>query len=156
MLLGDMGAEVIKVEPPGVGNNTRAWAPFIGGQGPNYLSTNRNKKSICVDRRQEKGNEVLRRMVAKADVFAENFKPGLLDRLGLDFRSLIALNPRLIYCSISGFGQTGPYWDRPAYDQVLQGMSGLMSITGSEASGLVGLVWQSGISLPLSSLLMES
>jgi len=137
MLLGDMGAEVIKVEPPGVGDDTRAWAPFIGGQGSYYLSTNRNKKSICVDTRQEKGNEVLRRMVAKADVFVENFKPGLMDRLGLDFRSLIALNPRLIYCSISGFGQTGPYWDRPGYDQILQGMSGLMSITGTEASGPV-------------------
>jgi crotonobetainyl-CoA:carnitine CoA-transferase CaiB-like acyl-CoA transferase len=137
MLLGDMGAEVIKVEPPGVGDDTRAWAPFIGGQGSYYLSTNRNKKSICVDTRQEKGNEVLRRMVKKADVFVENFKPGLMGRLGLDFRSLMALNPRLIYCSISGFGQTGPYWDRPGYDQILQGMSGLMSITGTEASGPV-------------------
>ena len=137
MLLGDMGAEVIKIEPPEIGDDTRAWAPFIGGQGSYYLSTNRNKKSLCVDTRQGKGKEVLRRMVGKADVFVENFKPGLMDRLGLDFKSLIALNPRLIYCSISGFGQTGPYRERPGYDQILQGMSGLMSITGTEESGPV-------------------
>ncbi len=137
MLLGDMGARVIKIEPPEIGDDTRAWAPFIGGQGSYYLSTNRNKKSLCVDTRKEKGNEILRRMVTKADVFVENFKPGLMDRLGLDFKSLIALNPRLIYCSISGFGQTGPYRDRPGYDQILQGMSGLMSITGTEESGPV-------------------
>ncbi|KPK89434.1 MAG: hypothetical protein AMJ94_12125 [Deltaproteobacteria bacterium SM23_61] len=137
MLLGDMGAEVIKIEPPEIGDDTRAWAPFIGGQGSYYLSTNRNKKSFCVDTRKERGNEVLRSMVKKADVFVENFKPGLMDRLGLDFKSLIALNPRLIYCSISGFGQTGPYRDRPGYDQILQGMSGLMSITGTEESGPV-------------------
>jgi crotonobetainyl-CoA:carnitine CoA-transferase CaiB-like acyl-CoA transferase len=137
MLLGDMGAEVIKIEPPDIGDDTRAWAPFIGGQGSYYLSTNRNKKSLCVETRKTEGNEVLRRMVGKADVFAENFKPGLMDRLGLDFKSLIALNPRLIYCSISGFGQTGPYRDRAGYDQILQGMSGLMSITGTEESGPV-------------------
>ncbi|NWF53695.1 MAG: CoA transferase [Syntrophaceae bacterium] len=137
MLLGDMGAEVIKIEPPETGDDTRAWAPFIGGQGSYYLSTNRNKKSICVDTRKDEGNEVLRRMVGKADVFVENFKPGLMDRLGLDFKSMIALNPRLIYCSISGFGQTGPCRDRPGYDQILQGMSGLMSITGTEESGPV-------------------
>jgi|MudIll2142460700_1097286.scaffolds.fasta_scaffold30799_2 formyl-CoA transferase/CoA:oxalate CoA-transferase len=137
MLLGDMGAQVIKIEPPEMGDDTRAWAPFIGGQGSYYLSTNRNKKSLCVDTRKEEGNQLLRRMVGKADVFVENFKPGLMDRLGLDFKSLIALNPSLIYCSISGFGQTGPYRDRPGYDQILQGMSGLMSITGTEESGPV-------------------
>jgi len=81
MLLGDMGAEVIKIEPPEIGDDTRAWAPFIGGQGSYYLSTNRNKKSFCVDTRKERGNEVLRSMVKKADVFVENFKPGLMDRL---------------------------------------------------------------------------
>ena len=137
MLLGDMGAEVIKIEPPEIGDDTRAWAPFIGGQGSYYLSTNRNKKSLCVDTRKEEGNQLLRRMVGKADVFVENFKPGLMDRLGLDFKSLITINPRLVYCSISGFGQTGPYRDRPGYDQILQGMSGLMSITGTEESGPV-------------------
>jgi len=137
MLLGDMGAKVIKAEPPETGDDTRAWAPFIGGQGSYFLSTNRNKKSLCVDTRQEKGTEILRRLVSKADVFVENFKPGLMDRLGLDFKTLIGLNPRLIYCSISGFGQTGPYRDRPGYDQILQGMSGMMSITGTEESGPV-------------------
>jgi crotonobetainyl-CoA:carnitine CoA-transferase CaiB-like acyl-CoA transferase len=137
MLLGDMGAQVIKVEPPEVGDDTRAWAPFIGGQGSYYLSTNRNKKSLCVDTRNPQGVEILRRLLKKADVFAENFKPGLMDRLGLDFKTLIDLNPKLIYCSISGFGQTGPYRDRPGYDQILQGMSGLMSITGTEESGPV-------------------
>lgn len=137
MLLGDMGAEVIKIEPPEIGDDTRAWAPFIAGQGSYYLSTNRNKKSLCVDTRKAGGPEVLRRMVEKGDVFVENFKPGLMDRLGLDFKTLLELNPRLIYCSISGFGQTGPYRDRPGYDQILQGMSGLMSITGTDESGPV-------------------
>ncbi len=137
MLLGDMGAQVIKVEPLEVGDDTRAWAPFIGGQGTYFLSTNRNKKSLCVDTRRKQGVEVLKRLVQKSDVFVENFKPGLMDRLGLDFRAMIDLNPRLIYCSISGFGQTGPYRDRPGYDQILQGMSGLMSITGTEESGPV-------------------
>lgn len=137
MLLGDMGAQVIKVEPPGAGDDTRSWAPFIGGQGTYFLSTNRNKKSICVDTRQKQGMDVLKRMINRCDVFVENFKPGLMDRLGLDFPTMAALNPRLIYCSISGFGQTGPYRDRPGYDQILQGMSGLMSITGTEESGPV-------------------
>jgi len=137
MLLGDMGAQVIKVEPPEVGDDTRAWAPFIGGQGTYFLSTNRNKKSICVDTRQKQGMDVLKRMIHRCDVFVENFKPGLMDRLGMDFPTMAALNPRLIYCSISGFGQTGPYRDRPGYDQILQGMSGLMSITGTEESGPV-------------------
>ncbi len=137
MLLGDMGAKVIKVEPPEVGDDTRAWAPFIGGQGTYFLSTNRNKKSFCLDTRRKEGVEVLCRLVKGADVFVENFKPGLMDRLGLDYRRMISLNPRLVYCSISGFGQTGPYRDRPGYDQILQGMSGLMSITGTEESGPV-------------------
>jgi CoA:oxalate CoA-transferase len=137
MLLGDMGAQVIKVEPPEVGDDTRAWAPFIGGQGTYFLSTNRNKKSICVDTRQKQGMNVLKRMINRCDVFVENFKPGLMDRLGMDFPTMAALNPRLIYCSISGFGQTGPYRYRPGYDQILQGMSGLMSITGTEESGPV-------------------
>ena len=137
MLLGDMGAQVMKVEPPGVGDDTRAWAPFIGGQGTYFLSTNRNKKSICVDTRQKPGMDVLKRLINRCDVFVENFKPGLMDRLGMDFPTMAALNPRLIYCSISGFGQTGPYRDRPGYDQILQGMSGLMSITGTEESGPV-------------------
>lgn len=137
MLLGDMGAQVIKVEPPEVGDDTRAWAPFIGGQGTYFLSTNRNKKSICVDTRQKQGMNILKRMINRCDVFVENFKPGLMDRLGMDFPTMAALNPRLIYCSISGFGQTGPYRYRPGYDQILQGMSGLMSITGTEESGPV-------------------
>jgi crotonobetainyl-CoA:carnitine CoA-transferase CaiB-like acyl-CoA transferase len=132
-----MGAQVIKVEPPEVGDDTRAWAPFIGGQGTYFLSTNRNKKSFCLDTRRKEGVEVLCRLVKGADVFVENFKPGLMDRLGLDYRRMISLNPRLVYCSISGFGQTGPYRDRPGYDQILQGMSGLMSITGTEESGPV-------------------
>ncbi len=135
MLLGDMGAKVVKVEPPEGGDDTRAWAPFIGGQGSYFLSTNRNKKSLCVDTRKGEGKEILRRLIKKSDVFVENFKPGLMSRLGLDFDAMITLNRRLIYCSISGFGQTGPYRDRPGYDQVLQGMSGLMSITGTEESG---------------------
>ena len=135
--LADMGAEVIKVEKPGAGDDTRAWGPpFVkadpGARGDSayFLSANRNKKSITVDLAQAEGQQLIRRLAAQSDIVVENYKVGTLARYGLDYASLSALNPRLVYCSITGFGQTGPYAPRPGYDFVFQGMGGLMSITG--------------------------
>ena len=136
-MLADMGADVIKVESPDGGDDTRAWGPpFVEGQdGDNlsaayYHSTNRGKRSITVDLKTEEGRQIVRRLVKTADVVIENFKRGGLEKYGLDYQSLRALNPKLIYCSITGFGQTGPYADFAGYDYIVQGMSGFMSITG--------------------------
>ena len=136
--LSDLGAEVIKVESP-AGDDTRAWGPpFVTRQEDTsasyFHSTNRGKSSVTIDFATPEGQEQLRDLVADADVFIENFKVGGLAKYGLDYASLSALNPRLIYCSITGFGQTGPYSHRAGYDFIIQGMSGLMSITG-EADG---------------------
>lgn len=136
--LGDLGAEVIKVERPGSGDDTRAWGPPYlkdrAGQdttdGAYYLCTNRNKKSIAVDLSAPAGQALVRELAAMSDVLIENFKLGSLAQYGLDFESLNKLNPRLIYCSITGFGQTGPYAPRAGYDFLIQGMGGLMSLTG--------------------------
>lgn len=131
MMLGDMGADVLKIEQPGVGDNTRAWGPpFQGGESSYFLSVNRNKRSLALNLRDPRGAEILRRLVLRSDVLLENFVPGTLDRLGFDYGTCQALRPDLIYCSISGFGQTGPERERAAYDQVLQGLGGLMSFTG--------------------------
>lgn len=135
-MLGDLGAEVIKVENPSRRDETRAWGPpFLEqGEGPwdaaYYFCTNRNKRAIAVDFARPEGAEILRRLAAQADVLVENFKVGTLARYGLDYASLKVLNPRLVYCSITGFGQTGPYAGRGGYDFLVQGMSGLMSVTG--------------------------
>src|SRR5919206_2100234 len=130
-MLGDMGADVLKVEQPGVGDNARSWGPpFQGGESSYFLSVNRNKRSLALNLREPKGAEVLRRLVAQSDVLLENFVPGTLDRLGFDYASCRTIKPDLIYCSISGFGQVGPERERAAYDQILQGMGGIMSITG--------------------------
>lgn len=136
-MLADMGADVIKVESPGGGDDTRAWGPpFVESRdGDNlsaayYHSTNRGKRSITVDLKTEEGRQTIRRLVKTADVVIENFKRGGLEKYGLDYHSLRALNPKLIYCSITGFGQTGPYADFAGYDYIVQGMSGFMSITG--------------------------
>ncbi len=136
-MLADMGADVIKVESPDGGDDTRAWGPpFVESKdGDNlsaayYHSTNRGKRSITVDLKTEEGRQTVRRLVKTADVVIENFKRGGLEKYGLDYQSLRALNPKLIYCSITGFGQTGPYADFAGYDYIVQGMSGLMSITG--------------------------
>lgn len=136
--LADMGAEVIKVERPGVGDDTRAWGPpFLkdaAGQetadSSYFLSANRGKKSITVDLAHPEGQALIRELAAQADVVVENYKVGTLARYGLDYASLQALNPRLVYCSVTGFGQSGPYAALPGYDFVFQGMGGLMSITG--------------------------
>jgi crotonobetainyl-CoA:carnitine CoA-transferase CaiB-like acyl-CoA transferase len=131
MLLGDMGARVIKVEQPGTGDDTRAWGPpFVDGESTYFLSVNRNKESVTLDFKSPRGREILDRLIARADVLVETFRPGTLKRLGLDFDSLRPLHPRLIYCSISGFGQTGPRASQAGYDAVVQAEGGLMSVTG--------------------------
>ena len=131
MLLADWGADVIKVEVPGEGDGTRQWGPpFIAGESAYFLSVNRNKRSIAIDLKREEGRAILRRLAASADVVLENFRPGTTERLGAGYEELAAINPRLVYCSISGFGQDGPYRDRPGFDAVAQAMSGMMSLTG--------------------------
>jgi crotonobetainyl-CoA:carnitine CoA-transferase CaiB-like acyl-CoA transferase len=132
MLLADMGARVIKVEQPGKGDDTRAWGPpFLGSESAYFLSINRNKESLTLDFKHPEGRALLDRLVDAADVMVENFRPGTLARLGLDYASLAPAHPRLIYASISGFGQTGPRRNEPGYDAVMQGEGGLMSITGA-------------------------
>ncbi len=132
MLLGDMGARVIKIEQPGKGDDTRAWGPpFVDGESAYFLSINRNKESVTLDFKHPDGRAVLDRLIAKCDVIVENFRPGTLARLKLDYESLAAAHPRLVYCSISGFGHTGPRSQEPGYDAVMQAEGGLMSITGA-------------------------
>ncbi|AVZ78301.1 CoA transferase [Zoogloeaceae bacteirum Par-f-2] len=138
-LLGDLGAEVIKVERPGTGDDTRAWGPpwFEAGarrEAAYYLATNRNKRSVAIDITRPEGQALVRELAREADVLVENYKVGGLAKYGLDYASLREQNPRLVYCSITGFGQDGPYAERPGYDFLLQAMGGLMSITG-EADG---------------------
>lgn len=130
-LLGDYGADVVKVEEPHTGDPTRGWGPpWAGGESAYFLSANRNKRSICVDLKHPAGREVAARLARAADVVIENFKPGAAARLGLDFATLGRDNPRLVYCSITGYGQDGPARGRPGYDFVHQAEGGLMSITG--------------------------
>jgi crotonobetainyl-CoA:carnitine CoA-transferase CaiB-like acyl-CoA transferase len=132
MLLGDMGARVIKIEQPGRGDDTRAWGPpFVEGESAYFLSVNRNKESVTLDLKHPEARRVLDALLARSDVLAENFRPGTLDKLGLGYRQLRERYPRLIYCSISGFGHTGPQRARPGYDAVVQAEGGLMSITGA-------------------------
>jgi crotonobetainyl-CoA:carnitine CoA-transferase CaiB-like acyl-CoA transferase len=132
MLLADMGARVIKVEQPGKGDDTRGWGPpFVGSESAYFLSVNRNKESLTLDFKHPEGRALLDRLVDGADVVVENFRPGTLAKLGLGYESLAAAHPRLIYASISGFGQTGPRRHEAGYDAVMQGEGGLMSITGS-------------------------
>jgi len=130
MMLGDMGAEVLKIEEPEHGDDSRAWAPFIHGSGSFFLSLNRSKKSVALDLKSPDGAAALRRLVETADVLIENFRPGSLAELGFDYGAMSALNPRLIYCSISGYGQTGPAAQLPGYDAVIQGEAGIMDMTG--------------------------
>ena len=130
MSLGDMGAEVIKVEEPGRGDDTRGWPPFTGGEATYFMSVNRNKKSLTLNMKAPEGQAILRRLIAKADVVLENFRPGTMERLGFGYDALRKLNPRLIYCAISGFGESGPESSRPGYDLIVQGESGVMDLTG--------------------------
>ena len=135
MLLGDMGAEVIKIEDPRHGDDTRDWAPFVDGWSTYYLSVNRNKKSVAIDLKSPAGAALLADLIRTADVLVENFRPGTLERLGFGRERAMALNERLIYCSISGYGATGPRRDLSGYDMVIQGESGLMDVTGFPATG---------------------
>ncbi|MBN2563403.1 MAG: CoA transferase [Phycisphaerae bacterium] len=131
MILGDQGAEVIKVERPGAGDDTRTWGPpFAGGESAYYLCCNRNKRSITIDLKNPRGVELVRELAKVSDVLVENFTPGLMKGFGLDYEAVRELNPRLVYCSISAYGQDGPYRDRPGYDMVLSAVGGLMWITG--------------------------
>ena len=131
MMLADMGARVLKIEQPGRGDDTRAWGPpFLEGESAYFLSVNRNKQSITLDFKQAAGQRLLHQLVARADVLVENFRPGALERQGLAYAQLAERHLRLIYCSVSGFGQNGPGRARPGYDAVIQAEGGLMSITG--------------------------
>ena len=130
MLLGDLGADVIKVERPGLGDDTRAFPPIEQGESHYFLSVNRNKRSIVVDLRNPDGREVIRRLATGCDVVIENFRPGVADGIGIGYDALRALNERLIYCSISAFGQDGPWAGNAGFDVVVQALSGVMSVTG--------------------------
>ena len=131
MVLADLGAEVIKVELPGLGDESRGFGPFQNGESAYFTSVNRGKKSATIDLRQEHGQDLARRLAGQSDVLVENFRPGSMDRFGLGFEEIHVLHPNLVYASISGFGQTGPYAQRPAYDVLIQAMGGLASITGN-------------------------
>ena len=129
-MLADLGAEVIKIEIPGNGDDSRFFGPFVDGESAYFMLLNRGKKSLTLDLKSDEGKKILMAIVAECDVVVENFRPGVAQRLGLDYETLKSENPALIYASISGFGQGGPFADRPAYDLIVQAMSGLMQITG--------------------------
>ena len=130
-ILGDMGADVIKVEQPGVGDETRTWGPpFTGGEAAYFFCVNRNKRSLTLNLKDPRGQAILRALVKQSDILMENFKPGTLAKLGLDYESLCQDNPCLIFCAVSGFGRTGPYAERGGFDVIVQAVGGLMGITG--------------------------
>lgn len=135
LALADLGAEVFKIEPPGTGDETRSFPPVRDGESHYYLAVNRGKKSIVVDLKTPEGLALVKDLASRCDVLVENYRPGVMARLGLGWEDLHAINPRLIYCSISGYGQTGPLRDRPSFDIVLQAMSGALSMNG-ERDGL--------------------
>ncbi|MBU4002066.1 MAG: CoA transferase, partial [Proteobacteria bacterium] len=135
MILGDMGAEVIKIETIGEGDRTRNSSHKINGVGTYFLSVNRGKKSITLNLKEESAKAIVFDLVKQVDVLTENFRPGVMKRLGFDYETLSKINPRLVYASISGFGQTGPFSHKPAYDMIAQGMGGVVSITGLEEPG---------------------
>ncbi|MBV8881564.1 MAG: CoA transferase [Planctomycetaceae bacterium] len=138
MMLADLGHDVVKVERPGDGDQTRSWGPpWQDGQSAYYLSVNRNKRSLTLNVKSPEGQELFRRLAARSDVLIENFRAGEIDALGLGYPALAALNPRLVFCSITGYGQTGPWKDRPAFDLALQAESGWMSITGEAGAAPV-------------------
>ncbi len=132
MVMADMGARVIKVEIPGQGDDSRHFGPFVGGKSSYFSSLNRGKESIALDLRADADRALFRRLVARADVLVENYRAGAMDRLGFGWEALHAEFPRLVYAAVSGFGHSGPYRTRPAYDMVVQAMGGIMSVTGSE------------------------
>lgn len=153
--LADMGAEVIKIERPGAGDDTRGWGPPFAKdangedttEAAYYLTANRGKKSLTIDITKPEGQEIVRNLAAESDVVLENFKVGGLAKYGLDYASLAKVNPEIVYCSITGFGQDGPYKDRPGYDFMIQGMGGLMSITGAPDSAPGGQPMKVGVAV---------
>ena len=130
LALADLGAEVLKIEPPEAGDETRSFPPFRAGESHYFLSVNRGKKSIVVDLKHDVGVALVKDLATRCDVLIENYRPGVMDRLGLGYEALSVVNPRLIYCAISGFGMTGPLRDRPSFDIVLQALSGALSVNG--------------------------
>lgn len=132
MLMADLGAEVIKIEQPGCGDDSRAYGPYKNGESGYFMSLNRNKRSITVNLKAPEGKEIVRELVRETDVVVENFRPGTMEKLGFGYEALKEINPRLIYAASSGYGQNGPYSQRPAYDGVVQALGGIMSITGQE------------------------
>jgi CoA:oxalate CoA-transferase len=130
MLLADMGADIIKIEAPGHGDDARYQGTIVNGESGYFVGMNRNKRGMTLDLKTREGKEIFLRLVEKCDVVAENFRPGVMRNLGLDFEALRKVNPRIIYCGISGFGKDGPYYLRPAFDFIAQGVSGFMSVTG--------------------------
>jgi CoA:oxalate CoA-transferase len=136
MMLGDMGAEVIKVESPDGGDDSRAWAPpYIGQESAYYLSCNRNKKSMTLNLRSDMAKKILTDLIKASDVLVENFRPGVMKKMGIPYETLKAINPRVIFCSITGFGSRGPDSPKPGFDLIAQGMSGFMSFTGEAGGG---------------------
>ena len=131
MILGDLGAEIIKIEDPKEGDGTRSGFPKLNGESTYFLSVNRGKRSITINLKDERGKKIVFDLLKEADVLVENFRPGVMERLGLDYETVHQVNPKIIYASISGFGQTGPYSRRPAYDMLAQGMGGVVSLTGT-------------------------
>ena len=138
-LLGDLGAEILKIETPGHGDDTRTFPPFVGGESHYFIALNRQKKSLVIDLQAPQGAQLLRDLVAKSDVLVENFRPGVMQRLGLDYEKLAQFNPRLIYCAVSGFGLSGPLRDKPSFDIVTQAMSGILSVNGATGAPPVKL-----------------
>ena len=132
MILADLGAEVVKVERPVTGDDSRSFGPFVNGESGYFMSINRNKKSITLNLKSDEDKKLFKELIKEFDVVVENFRPGTMEKLGLSYDTLKELNPRIIYAAISGFGRTGPYSRRPAYDIVIQALGGLMSITGPE------------------------
>jgi crotonobetainyl-CoA:carnitine CoA-transferase CaiB-like acyl-CoA transferase len=130
MMLGDMGAEVIKVEEPGKGDDTRSWPPFVEGESTYFMSVNRNKQSVTLNLKAPEGRKIFQALARKSDVLLENFRPGTMDKLGFGYKALARLNPRLVYCSVSGFGESGPEAHRAGYDLIIQAESGVMDLTG--------------------------
>lgn len=130
MVLADLGADVVKLEQPGTGDDTRAFGPFRDGHSYTFIQANRGKRSLAMDLKSERGAALVRRLIADTDLVVENFRPGVTKRLGLDYDSVRAIRPDILYCSISGYGQTGPDRDRPGFDIMAQGMSGLLRMTG--------------------------
>jgi len=135
MMLGDMGADVVKIEEPERGDETRSWTPFWNDVSTQFLSFNRNKRSLGVNLKEKEGIDIVLGLAAKADVMVESFRTGALDRMGLGYEAVRQLNPRIVYCSVSGYGRTGPLADKPGYDLIIQAYSGLMNLTG-EPDGL--------------------